>query len=136
MSDIPKPAKDALRRFEVARADLQSFEMENRDIIDVHKRLLSAATDALDNCKKQYRVSYEAIGSSFGGFTAVSKRAVNADALINIIGLDAATELNLLDLKYVVNKETYEAAVRSGVISATVVDGVEVTTISITAPKL
>lgn len=136
MSNVPKPAKDALKRFEVARSELQSFETEHREIIDNHKRLYAAAEDALDNCKKQYRVNYEVLGSSFGGFTATSKRTIDADALIGIVGIDTALELGLVENKYTINKPAYERAVSSGVLSADTAADVETTSIAITAPKL
>ncbi len=132
----PKLAQDALARFEVARAELYSFQTAHHDIIETYKALLGAAEDAMENCKKQYRIHHEKIGSSFGGFTAIHKTAIDADALIRLIGLDRAKAIHILKTEYSVIRDQFDRAVGAGELQWDVVAEVEVKSVSIKTPKL
>lgn len=126
---VPAAVDAAYTAYDAARAALAQFKANNKATVERLYRLETDLESAAKLVKEAYLENVDAVGSEFEGFTRVARRAVDADALVQLV----PEVLPYTDLSITV--ETFDALVKKGVIAEPVIAKVVTATDTIKAPK-
>lgn len=121
---IPMKAQNAMAQFELAREAKRAFEKANARFVEEYAMINGAYDTAVEEMKNVYRENHEQIGAKFGDFAIRLRTEVDAEVLIAEMG-DRVFDLEIVEIKNVVNRKKYEQALKEGLIPVPVLSKAE-----------
>ena len=120
---------EALGRLERAKAELALFCEQNQGVIEQLEHLRAELGSAYEDAKVTYVQHRAKLGPSYGGFSVIQKRSVDANLLVDLkpdaIGV----------VKFTLSVAELDSLVAEGALEEDIADQVTVIKESITGPK-
>jgi DNA repair exonuclease SbcCD ATPase subunit len=119
----------AVGRYESAKLALENFRQKHPHIMAQLDALRAELDESYNDAKTLYGDHYEAIGTSYAGFSVVQKRSVDVEKLIKVMPDLIAV------LKYTMPMPTFDQLCAEGAIPADLAEQVVLVTHSVSGPK-
>lgn len=129
----PLKLQAALANYQAARQAIDAFRLEHADVFEEFEELIRSHDTAVVDVRSEYAKNWATVGKKFEDFSVQVRRDVNVPLLYEYLSDDHP---ELFDLSYKLrDRNSYNRAVRDGVISTEILGKVETEVVIVKGPN-